>query len=253
MNKDASHTAGEVLYKVIAGSFKERQNAEERVAYLHSHGIEAFIVTTDVSGELWYRVQAGSFAIRENAENRVTELQQMGIDAFIITDNSPPAETPILGDTVLLANQMNQFVRKIHPSAQALGEYYVTFGHDYGIRGDVAFAQALHETDYLRFTGIVKEEQNNFAGIGATGPDNPGASFDTPEEGVLAHIQHLYAYASTEPLPPQHPLVDPRFHLVQRGSAETWEALNGKWAVPGDDYGQSILRLYNNMVEASSN
>lgn len=145
---------------------------------------------------------------------------------------------------------MNQFVKSINPDAIDLGSLYQTIGEYYGIKGDVAFAQALHETNFLQFTGVVHPEQNNFSGIGATGPENPGASFKTREEGVLAHFQHLYAYASTKPLPNQYPLVDPRFHLVERGSASTWAALNGKWAVPGDHYGQSILDLYERMVDS---
>nr|WP_255437789.1 glucosaminidase domain-containing protein [Thalassobacillus sp. CUG 92003] len=118
------------------------------------------------------------------------------------------------------------------------------YGKVYGIRADVAYAQAIHETDYFRFTGVVDEKQNNFAGIGATGPDNSGASFVTPEEGVHAHIQHLYAYASTNPIPSGFPKVDPRFDLVSRGSATTWTQLNGKWAVPGTNYGQSIISIF---------
>nr|WP_238378776.1 glucosaminidase domain-containing protein [Halalkalibacillus sediminis] len=146
---------------------------------------------------------------------------------------------------------MNQFVKSINPNAKELGAYYLKFGQYYGIRGDIAFAQAMHETNYLRFTGVVQPEQNNFSGLGATGSDNPGASFDTPEESALAHIQHLYAYASTEPLPDKYPLVDPRFNLVTRGSATTWQALNGKWAVPGENYGQSILQIYEKALENS--
>ena len=49
------------------------------------------------------------------------------------------------------------------------------------MRGDIAFAQAILETDYFRFTGVVKAHQNNFCGLGSTGPDNPGATFDTPQ------------------------------------------------------------------------
>ena len=154
----------------------------------------------------------------------------------------------ILGDTFLSPELMNQFVKEMNPETIEIGNYYLTFGEYYGIRGDIAFAQAMHETDFLRFTGVVKPEQNNFCGLGATGPDNPGASFDTPEEGVLAHIQHLFAYASTDPLPDEYELVDPRFDLVTRGSASTWVDLNGKWAVPGDQYGQSILNLYERMI-----
>ncbi|MEO2077678.1 MAG: N-acetylmuramoyl-L-alanine amidase [Bacillus sp. (in: firmicutes)] len=250
------------MYKVIAGSFKQRENAESRVVFLQSKGIEAFIASTTISGEIWYRVQAGAFSNRQNAEVRLKEIQAIGItDAFILAEGTnsiptppPPSPEPtptgysILGPTYLSPEHMNLFVKTINPSAIELGHYYSTFGEYYGIRGDIAFAQALHETNYFRFTGTVKPEQNNFAGIGTTGPNNPGASFATPKEGVLAHLQHLFAYASTQALPTQYPLVDPRFNLVKRGSAPTWTALNGKWAVPGTTYGQSILSLYRKMV-----
>ncbi|MFP7297168.1 SPOR domain-containing protein [Neobacillus niacini] len=263
------------MYKVFAGSFKLRENAGERVAFLRSKGIQSFIVPTTISGEKWYRVQAGAFSNMTNAENRVNEIKKMtGINAFIEADNqstspnsdvrstpspttSIPSPSPIqqnpssiLGPTLLTAEQMNQFVRKINPNAPLLGSFYKIFGEYYGIRGDVAFAQAMLETDYFRFTGDVRKGQNNFAGIGATGGGVRGASFQTPQDGVLAQLQHLYAYATKAPLPNRYPLVDPRFNLVNRGSAATWTALNGKWAVPGTNYGQSILNLYQKMAQA---
>ncbi|WP_223594216.1 N-acetylmuramoyl-L-alanine amidase [Neobacillus bataviensis] len=244
------------IYKVIAGSFKLRENADKRVAFLHSVGIESFVVTTTISGETRYRVQAGAFSSRTNAETRLQEVKNAGItDAFIEAEAPSTSPTPaeptgysILGPTYLSPEHLNLFVKTVNPNAIEIGKYYLTFGEYYGIRGDIAFAQALHETDFFRFTGVVQPDQNNFAGIGATGPSNPGATFKTQEEGVLAHLQHLFAYASTEPLPNQYPLVDPRFNLVTRGSAPTWTSLNGKWAVPGTTYGQSILELYKRMV-----
>jgi N-acetylmuramoyl-L-alanine amidase len=242
-----------LLNKVIAGSFKSRKNAEERVDFLRLKGIQSFIHNTTISGSVWYRVQAGAFSNRQNAEKRLEEVKKSGIqDAFITSfrDTSSSENAPgyhILGETVLTAEQMNHFVKKINPLAIQLGSYYIAFGKDYGIRGDIAFAQALHETDFFRFTGAVQPDQNNFSGIGATGGEVRGARFSSPEEGVLAHFQHLYAYASTKPLPGKHPLVDPRFHLVTRGSAKTWSDLNGKWAVPGDSYGESIIDLYRRM------
>lgn len=251
------------IYKVIAGSFKQRENADKRVVFLHSEGIEAFVVTTAISGETWYRVQAGAFSNQTNAEVRLQELNDIGIaDAFIVSEASstspgstPPESAPtgysILGPIFLSPEHMNLFVKTVNPNAIELGSFYSAFGEYYGIRGDIAFAQALHETDYFRFTGIVQPGQNNYAGIGATGPDNPGATFTSPEEGVLAHLQHLYAYAATQDLPNQYPLVDPRFNLVQRGSAPAWTDLNGKWAVPGTTYGQSILSLYGKMITFS--
>ncbi|MEH7481392.1 N-acetylmuramoyl-L-alanine amidase [Neobacillus drentensis] len=161
-----------------------------------------------------------------------------------------PGQFTIFGPTFLTPEQMNQFVKKVNPNAPELGQFYQILGKYYGIRGDVAFAQAIHETDYFRFTGVVNPEQNNYSGIGATGGDTRGASFENQEEGVLAQLQHLYAYATAKPLPDQYPLVDPRFHLVDRGSAPTWTALNGKWAVPGTTYGQSILNLYEKMIHS---
>lgn len=74
------------LYKVIAGSFKQRDNAEERVADLDANGFNSFITTAAISGETWYRVQAGAFSSRKNAETRLREIESKGIDAFIATD-----------------------------------------------------------------------------------------------------------------------------------------------------------------------
>ena len=65
-----------------------------------------------------------------------------------------------------------------------------------------------------------------------------GAFFDSPADGVEAHIQHLYAYATTAPLPSGKELLDPRFVLVKRGCATCWIDLGGKWATPGFDRGK---------------
>ncbi|WP_163539865.1 N-acetylmuramoyl-L-alanine amidase [Gracilibacillus sp. YIM 98692] len=249
------------LYKVIAGSFQSKDNADKREHHLDSHGIDSFVYSTTIDGSTWYRVQAGAFSNKENAEKRLEEVKNAGIeDAFIVTEGSdsdspdPPTSPTgysILGKTYVSPELMNQYVKTINPDALEIANFYLTFGEYYGIRGDIAFAQAMHETDFLRFTGIVQPDQNNFCGLGATGPGQPGASFDTPRDGVLAHIQHLYAYASTHPLPDRYKLLDPRFDLVTRGSAKSWVGLNGKWAVPGDRYGQLILDIYERMVNTS--
>ncbi|MFP5113779.1 N-acetylmuramoyl-L-alanine amidase [Bacillaceae bacterium C204] len=303
------------VYTVYVGSYKSKENAQDRAGELKKKSIKSSIVSTKISGATWYRVKEATYTTNAKAEKRLKEIEKAGYDdAFIITEktnttvtktetkkptsstskpstttskpttpkpttgtnpntntkgstNTSPSTTPtnntneipiiadpvqftVLGPTFLSPEQMNQFVKKVNPKAPELGEFYQTFGKYYGIRGDVAFAQAIHETDYFRFTGVVQPEQNNYAGIGATGGEIRGARFDNEEEGVLAQLQHLYAYATTKPLPSQYPLVDPRFHLVDRGSAPTWTALNGKWAVPGTTYGQSILSLYQKMIHS---
>ena len=94
-----------------------------------------------------------------------------------------------------------------------------------GVRAEVVFAQAMHETGWLQFGGDVSAEQCNFAGIGATG-GVPGNSFADVREGLRAQVQHLKAYASTESLIQE--CVDPRFKYVTRGCAPTVEELGGK-------------------------
>ncbi|RDW22456.1 N-acetylmuramoyl-L-alanine amidase [Oceanobacillus arenosus] len=71
------------LFKIIAGSFQSKKNADERVAFLKGKGIEAFAITTTISNEQWYRVQAGAFSNRKNAEEHVNVIKKTGVDAFI--------------------------------------------------------------------------------------------------------------------------------------------------------------------------
>ncbi|MFZ5901786.1 stalk domain-containing protein [Desulforudis sp. DRI-14] len=168
------------------------------------------------------------------------------------------AETPRIR-----AKMAQQYGREFVPIPD-LAELYLCIGAEYGIRGDLAFCQAAKETHYWQFTGSVQPFQNNYCGLWATGspctgqeplngadpqlvrfePGIHGAIFASPEAGVEAHIQHLYAYACRNPLPPGKVLVDPRYNLVARGSAPTWQKLNARWAVPGTTYGQSIIYDY---------
>lgn len=129
-----------------------------------------------------------------------------------------------------------------------LAELFLEEGALEGIRGDIAFCQSIKETGWFRYGGQVLPEQNNFAGIGATNnsPVGKGAWFKTARDGVRAQIQHLKAYANKETL--VSPCIDPRFGLVTRGAADNqWTGLNGRWAVPGDGYGESILTLWEEM------
>lgn len=159
-----------------------------------------------------------------------------------------PKETPIMGSCAMTAPELASALLAKNPApsvncdVQAFAAYYIAEGAAEGVRGDVAFFQAMHETGWLKFGGQVSPEQNNFAGIGATNDGAAGATFETPEYGVRAQIQHLKAYACKEPL--KLACVDPRFGLVTRGCAPYWEGLDGRWAVPGIGYGANIVRLY---------
>lgn len=143
-----------------------------------------------------------------------------------------------------------------------VGIYY-KLGDIYEQPADLAFLQAAKETNWWRFGGFVQPWQYNPCGLGATGAPASGdedlrgaapwavrfvrgvhgAVFASPWLGAEAHMQHLFAYRCTDPLPEGRPLVDPRFGLVQRGVAPCWEDLDGRWAVPGVGYGASIVAM----------
>ncbi len=173
-------------------------------------------------------------------------------------------DIPIFGESVATSAQLRAILKKNNPMAPDLVDLYLEIGKEYGIRGDLAFCQAAKETGWWRFGNLVTPDQNNYCGLGATGSPatgdedlrgaNPnrvsfiegkhGAYFRSPADGVEAQIQHLYAYATKNPLPKGKELVDPRFSLVPRGVATNWTDLNGRWAVPGTTYGQSIIADY---------
>jgi hypothetical protein len=117
-----------------------------------------------------------------------------------------------------------------------------------GVNYDIAFCQMCVETGFLQFRGDVKPEQNNFAGLGAIGGGAVGASFPSARVGVRAQIQHLKAYASTEPLVQE--LVDPRFRFVTRGVSPLVSQLSGRWAADLD-YGVKITAMLKRLYEAS--
>ena len=158
----------------------------------------------------------------------------------------------IMGGAVATQEQCVRYLLRNNPypklnvSPQELVAYYYEEGSRVGIRPDIAFAQALKETGYFRYGGTVVPAQNNYCGLGTTSATVRGAYFATPRLGVKAHIQHLLAYASTEK--PDDNIVDPRYDLVRNSYGEKtlnrWQDLNGRWAVPGVGYGQSILNDY---------
>lgn len=117
-----------------------------------------------------------------------------------------------------------------------------------GVNHDIAFCQMCLETSFLRFGDDIKPQQNNFAGLGTIGGGSETASFPSARIGVRAHIQHLKAYASLEPLSQE--VVDPRFRFVTRGIAPLVTDLSGRWEADLD-YGDKIVALVKRLYESA--
>ncbi len=164
---------------------------------------------------------------------------------------------PIMGFPQATQEQCLKYLLKENPkpkisvSPKQLVAYYYEEGEREGVRPDVAFVQALKETGFFRYGGTVTPDQNNYCGLGTTSATVKGAYFSTAQMGVRAHIQHLMAYATTTK--PSKPLVDPRYNTVRTrygsGTITEWVGLNGKWAVPGNYYGESILNMFQKVLK----
>ena len=160
--------------------------------------------------------------------------------------------TAITGTAKATVGQMRAYIKaknsKVPNSVLDMIPLHLSEGAAEGIRGDVAFAQSCLETGNFAFAGsAVTLDQNNFCGMGVTSNGMKGNSFDTPQLGIRAQIQHLKAYANTDPL--KNPCIDPRFKYVARGSAAYVEWLgqkenpNGKGWASGAGYGEKILTI----------
>ena len=93
---------------------------------------------------------------------------------FGMESSTETEKTAIMGKAQATAQQMALFCRSKNSTPQLtscsleqLAEMFIEEGEAEGVRGDVAFAQSLHETGYFKFGGIVLPTQNNYAGIGA--------------------------------------------------------------------------------------
>ncbi len=194
---------------------------------------------------------------------------QLEAKAAAVSDGS------IIGTQVASAEQMAAYALSMNPSPKISGtmlelaKMFLEEGAAEGVRGDIAFAQACKETGYFAYGGTALPEWNNYSGLGVTGVaynpasssevpfadgvvviknssgDSVGVKFSEPRLGVRAQIQHLKGYATTEAL--KQASADPRYSLITKGKAPNWVDLNGIWAVPGPNYGQEILAIYDNI------
>ena len=121
------------------------------------------------------------------------------------------------------------FLKMRNPGLDArydvIATQYMRFGEQLGVRWDYAFFQMVVETGALSYwrgkrAGDVKPEQNNFAGLGATGGGERGESFKDIESGVRAHIEHILLYAGQ---PVDNPVAERTRKVREWGLLNAWQ------------------------------
>ena len=136
-----------------------------------------------------------------------------------------------------------------------------------GVNWALAYVQAAKETGYGRFGGVLDASYKNPCGLkessgGGDYDPNAHKRFDTWDQGIIAHLDHLALYAGASGYPKTNYIsswkgsnidnsstYDPRHFTYLKGTATTAIDLGGKWA-PSSTYGLELLRLYCDLTGA---
>lgn len=160
-----------------------------------------------------------------------------------------PTYTPLLAAPRVTLTQARRWAlsRNAAQNFIDIAPLYWNYGSITGLRPEVLYAQAAHETNFGKFCGQVPAWYNNWAGIkvaDANG-DRPEdhQQFATPQDGVRGHFNHMIAYVGgINPIGELHD----RYHVVKKlpwaGTVQTLEQLSGRWS-PSPTYHVRILTM----------
>jgi hypothetical protein len=200
-------------------------------------------------------VAAGNAAVRSASTVLAADLTARArvVATFDGPEDRSANPTPsILGPTAMTAGEITAWFESqgdavdTPATIQQLASWYVSEGTAEGVRGDIAFAQAMVETGGFDSPDAI--DRNNYAGIGHCDNCAAGFRFPSPQAGVRGQIQLLRTYAdptlTTAELasPPPLAVLDPQDQAV-RGCCPTWNSLTGVWASDGH-YGATVLDVY---------
>jgi cell wall-associated NlpC family hydrolase len=179
---------------------------------------------------------------------------QAGCTSLVATADGSPT---ILGPSTLTADQIAAWWVKARGPGTPIGvdpltlaSYYIAAGNLEGIRGDIAFAQAVEETGY--FASPDATQRNNFAGIAHPDGASAGAGFPSVQAGVIAQFQVLKEVVTGNNAGPfgTGPKIGPNWG---GRTAQTWKMLGnqggndrGYWA-SARDYWDQISKVYASM------
>lgn len=174
---------------------------------------------------------------------------------FLYRVINPAADkTSITGDSQVTVEQAQEWAKSkgAHQRFIDIAPAYWYYGEVFGIKPEVMYAQAGKETAYGKYGGAVLPEMNNWAGIkikNSTGDKTEDhETFETPEDGVRAHYNHMSAYVGLSPVGEPHE----RYYVVKTiawaGTVKYVEQLGGRWC-PDINYGYDIMTMVDNMLK----
>jgi hypothetical protein len=155
-----------------------------------------------------------------------------------------------------LMSYLRQRNPKLNPRFDTVASEYMRHGEELHVRWDYAFFQMLLETGYLTYTGDVKPDQNNFAGLGATGGGVRGERFKDISTGARAHLQHLVMYSGERV---ENPVAERTRNIQEWDVLTSWQkSISGpitfaqlakKWAPTSKRYAVDISAIADRFFE----
>lgn len=204
-----------------------------------------------VSNPRWYRMQArfGAYFLFALIAAPIASASASGMPDIKSGPSNAVPQCVTPGRLLAYLKSRNP---ELDRRFESLPGEYMRLGEDLGVRWDYAFYQMVLETGALSFkssgrAGDVKPNQNNFAGLGATGKGAPGESFTDIATGVRAHLEHLLLYAGS---PVASPVAERTRKVHEWGVLTSWQAgftrpitfadLAAKWAPGSNAYSKNM-------------
>ncbi|MDO5517573.1 MAG: N-acetylmuramoyl-L-alanine amidase [Clostridium sp.] len=167
------------------------------------------------------------------------------------------ADIDIVSSTKVTVKQAEEWAKSKGATDTFVGlaKLYWQYSDECGdVNPGIAYVQAAKETGYGKFGGVLDDSYKNPCGMktSAGGGDydpNAHQRFNSWDEGVQAHLDHLALYAGANGYPKSN-TYDPRHFVTIKGKAPTVNSLGGKWA-PSATYGEDVNKLYNDLLKSS--
>lgn len=245
------------LGRDLAETDRDQRSQDRLAGLVRSDAQQARSAAADQASAASAASAAAADLSRDNAELAAARARLASAQAELVADlaavNGPDPSSnglSVLGSSALSAAELTAWYRQqgyvdMTPTPiQQLADWYLQAGSEEGIRGDVAFAQAVLETGGFSSPDAIG--LNNYAGIGHCDTCSSGWAFPSAQTGVLGQEQLLRIFAAGgSPAggpPPVLDALDPA-HQGRRGCCSTWEALTGVWA-SDPTYGGQIMAIY---------
>lgn len=190
--------------------------------------------------------------------NNTTDLNQQVKEGNTVKNEEVYEEgIPIISETVISPDDAKKWAKTKGATDEFIGlaDLYWKYAAERGnVNPALAFVQAAKETGFGKFGGVLDASYRNPCGMktssgGGDYDKNAHTRFDTWDDGVKAHLDHLALYSGAEGYPRQD-TTDPRHFASIYGVAKTAVSLNGKWSSMST-YGEELVSLYNQMLDSA--